>query len=439
MDAQQTADLCGTLAILLIDPVGRLHLIDLLLGAARCWPAALELAQAQIAHVASARFDAEVALVKALVDLAYRAFDNEGADAEAEPRARMAAAWGHAGRIAGVLLVGPVDPASAAEQLQAGNPFPRRSLYVSAHEPIQDLAWPWHVDATDFRYVGLGRVLAQHPEAAAALDLSPLRDRFWRFQADEYHLLADPALLTDVLGCLWGGDRSDHLALLLDPDTAAQFSPVAFAAGIDELLTRLTADPLQPPHWRSLWLTIRHGQLSGVDADRLAAVLDGLDFERLIDADPMLQIPLLDLAVRHSAQPAAIAAHILRWAVELDTGIQPRPGFREQFGEAALVERLVPWLHELAIRDPVDPDAEFARLLESAIRCSRTFASQARDLLTGVARRLPYSRHRALRRALLAARSRPMPPTPPTAKTQRIAKSAKVDPERRSGPQQPRS
>ncbi len=439
LDAQQTADLCGTLATLLIDPVGRLHLIDLLLGAARRWPAALELAQAQIAHVASARFDAEVELVKALVDLAYGAFGNEGADAEAEPRARLAAAWCHAGRIAGVLLAGPVDPASAAKHMRAWNPFPHRSLYASAQEPIQDLAWPWHVDATDLRYMGLGRVLAQHPETAAALDLSPLLDRLWRFQADEYHLLADPALLTDVLGCLWGGDRSDHLALLLGPDTAAQFSPVAFAARIDELLTRLTADPLQTPHWRNLWLTIRHGQLSGADADRLAAVLDGLDFERLIDADPMLQIPLLDLAVRHTAQPAAIAAHILRWAVELDTGIQPRPGFSEQFGEAALVERLVDWLHGLAIRDPVDPDAEFARLLESAIRCSRTFASQARDLLTGVARRLPYSRHRALRRTLLAARSRPMPPTPPTAKTRRIAKISEVDAKRRSSPQQPRS
>jgi hypothetical protein len=72
-----------------------------------------------------------------------------------------------------------------------------------------------------------------------------------------------------------------------------------------------------------------------------------------------------------------------------------------------LVERLVHWLHQLALRHPDDPDAELARLLEIGIYRSRTFAAYLRPMLTRMMRFLPYSRHRALRRTLLAAKARP--------------------------------
>jgi hypothetical protein len=72
---------------------------------------------------------------------------------------------------------------------------------------------------------------------------------------------------------------------------------------------------------------------------------------------------------------------------------------------------LVHWLHQLALRHPEDSDAELARLLEIGIHRSRTFAAHARPMLTGMLRHLPYTRHRALRRTLLAAKARPMPRT----------------------------
>ena len=70
---------------------------------------------------------------------------------------------------------------------------------------------------------------------------------------------------------------------------------------------------------------------------------------------------------------------------------------------------MVHWLHQLALRHPEDPDAELARLLEAGIHRSRTFAAHLRPMLTAMLRHLPYSRHRALRRTLLAAKARPAP------------------------------
>jgi hypothetical protein len=52
---------------------------------------------------------------------------------------------------------------------------------------------------------------------------------------------------------------------------------------------------------------------------------------------------------------------------------------------------------------------ELARLFEAGIHRSRTFAAHLRPMLTAMLRHLPYSRHRALRRTLLAAKARPAP------------------------------
>ena len=418
LDAEQTADLLGTLARDLTDPLGRIHLIDLLLGAAARWPAALGLAQAQVAHLASARFDAEVRLLLALVDLGDRAFGCEPGATSSPPSQRLLAAWAHAGRIAGILLAGPADPSTVAEQLGAWNPFPYRNLYGAGDEPMQDLAWPWHVHAADLRYAAFGRVLVRYPDVAAGLDLSPMQERWQRLVAGEgdargeVHLLADPALLADDLHCLWGGDRSALLAPVLGAEAAEERAPSAFAARVDEALAQLDSDPQDGYAWRLLTLTVGSRRLPDAQAERLAAVLERLDLDALIAADPRLQTPVLDLTIRHTKQPERIADIILGWAQGLDTAEQPGAGFRALFGEdaeEAFEERLMHWLHGLALGHPGDQDAEFARLLDEAIRRSRTLAAYLRGPLQNIVRRLPYAPHRALRRTLLAARGRAAP------------------------------
>jgi hypothetical protein len=39
---------------------------------------------------------------------------------------------------------------------------------------MENLAWPWHVEAADLVFAGLGRVLSKYQELASRLDLSAL-------------------------------------------------------------------------------------------------------------------------------------------------------------------------------------------------------------------------------------------------------------------------
>lgn len=135
----------------------------------------------------------------------------------------------------------------------------------------------------------------------------------------------------------------------------------------------------------------------------------------------------MELSVRHRSDRESVAARVYRWAEGVDTGDRPTPAFREQFGADAthvFCTRLIDWLHTLAARHPEDPDGEFARLLDGLIRRSRALAAELRGPLINMTRHLPFSRHRALRRTLLAARARSAPaiaeasPREPGSKTQ---------------------
>ncbi|MGA7979895.1 MAG: hypothetical protein WCA32_06670 [Chromatiaceae bacterium] len=221
-----------------------------------------------------------------------------------------------------------------------------------------------------------------------------------------------PELLTDYLRCLWGGDRAAHLGPLTDPEHAARFGPTAAADRLAGLIGDLEADPERAYSWQMLWLHVGPARLSPPLAQRLDAVIAGLDLNRAIESDPLVLTPLMELAVRHAEDRQRIAACVLNWAAGVDARTQPSPAFVDQFGgnlRAGFMERLVHWVHGLAVQHPDDPDGEFARLLEELIMRSRTLAEHLRVPLTNIARTLPCSRHRALRRSLLCARSRPLP------------------------------
>jgi hypothetical protein len=356
-----------------------------------------------------------------LVDLSYRAFGAEAADTGVGPPRQLLAAWAHAGRAAGILLRGGADPGRLATDLQKWAPFPHRDLYAVGAGLTEDLAWPWHVEVSDLIFVGLGRILSRYPDLVAQLDLSALQARLTRLQSGspdpvaDTHMLRDPGLLTDTLDCLWGGDRSAHLSALLGSEQASRYSPSAFAGLIDALLDGLSTEPDRSDHWHSLWLTVGHATLPAPAAERLGGILAGLDIDTLIASDPSLLTPVMDLAVRHRTDREAVAAQIYRWADGVDSGAQPLPAIREQFGaeaRKAFAERLMHWLHGLAVRHPGDPDSELARMLDELVLRSRTLAEDLRGPLANIVRHLPFSRHRALRRTLLGARARPGLPIP---------------------------
>ncbi len=418
LDTEPLRDLLKRSALGLSDPIGRLHLVDLLLAAAGKLSEALELAQEQIGYLATPRFADEVELARALVDLSYRAFGTEADNNGIEPRLQLLAAWAHAGRVAGILLRIGAVPGRLASDLRQRAPFPYRDLYAGGLEPIGDLAWPWHVQTADLIFAGLGRILSRYPELASRLDLSALQERLARFDAgapepvEDAHLLRDTGLLTDTLGCLWGGDRSLNLESLIGPEKAVRFAPETFARLVDRWLDELSVEPQRAEHWRSLYFTVLLGTLPKPIAERLSQIFSRLDIDGLIASDHLLLVPLMDLAVRHGGDRDSVIAQIYRWAEGLDTGDQPSPALTEHFGAEAthaFSERLVHWLHGLATRHPEDPDGEFARLLDGLIQRSRILAAELRSPLINITRHLPFSRHRALRRTLLAARARPTP------------------------------
>ncbi len=353
-----------------------------------------------------------------LVDIGYRALDGAETDTRSPPPVRLLAAWVHAARVTGILLAGGADPAQLTERLQHWVPFPHRDIYAAAGQPFQDLAWPWNVHACDLRFVGLGAILGRHRELAAQLDLPAVRTRLDRLLSGhpdpmtDMDLLHDPYLLSNRLGCFWGGDRAHALAALVEPDLANRFSPAAFTNYIDDLLANLTQTPDDPNRWFLLWQHVGPGRLEPDPARRLDAILAGLDLDASFQRDPMVLTPLMELAVRHASDRGRIEAIINRWAEGIDSGTYPLPGFVKQVGDKArdtFIDRLIHWMHGLATRHPEDPDAEFARLLDGLALRSRTIAAYLRGPLTNIARRLPFARHRTLRRSLLCVRSRPEP------------------------------
>jgi nucleoside phosphorylase/tetratricopeptide (TPR) repeat protein len=418
LDAEQLRDLLKKAASALSDPIGRLHLIDLLLAASEKLPEAMELAQEQIGHLVTPRFADEIALTLALVDLAYRAFGVEAEETGVDPRRQLLAAWVHAGRVAGIMLRGGAIPKRLANALRQWAPFPHRDLYEDWRESTGDLAWPWHVQVSDLVFAGLGRILSSYPALAPQLDLSALQERLARLgtgapePVHDAHLLRDSGLFTDTLGCLWGGDQSLNLAPLIGPEKASRFAPDTFAGLVDGWLEQLSVEPKRAESWKSLYVTVLHGTLPRLTAGRLDAILSRSDIDALIASDHLLLIPLMELAVRYCSDRESVIARIYRWSEGVDSGDQPPPAVREHFGDEAtqkFCERLIHWLHGLAARDPEDPDGEFARLLDGLVLRSRTLAAELRGPLTSIAGHLPFSRHRALRRTLLAARARSAP------------------------------
>jgi hypothetical protein len=144
---------------------------------------------------------------------------------------------------------------------------------------------------------------------------------------------------------------------------------------------------------------------------RLASVIEGLDLDRQLTQGWPVLWPLLDLAVRYTTDRERLAGWLLDQIGRLDDRDDSPllQGEADEDSIRRLAERLVHWLHQLALRHPEDPDAELARLFEAGIRRSRTFGAHLRPMLTAMLRHLPYSRHRALRRTLLAAKARPAP------------------------------
>ena len=175
-------------------------------------------------------------------------------------------------------------------------------------------------------------------------------------------------------------------------------------------LTSSSVEPQRDGLWHFLYVTVRHGTLPSPTTERLDEILSRLDIDATIASDHLLLIPLIELSVRHRSDHESVAAQIYRWADGVDTGDRPTPAFREQFGADAthvFSTRLIDWLHTLAARHPEDPDGEFARLPDGLIQRSRILAAELRGPLTNIVRHMPFSRHRALRRTLLAARARP--------------------------------
>ncbi len=407
----------GRLAAVLADPIGRLHVLDLALTVADLMPTAIDIAQAEIDHLASEQFEAEARMLTRLADMAYRAFENEPAAADATPALRLLAAWVHAARVAGILLRGGADAEQAAKLLGHSRPFPFRDLYGATIEPHLDLAWPWHVEPVHLAVVAVGAVLTRHPTATERLDTSALRERLDRLRVGsptsfkDLHLLDAVELSTDELCCLWGGDRGVALARLSEANYAAQFSASANAERLNVLVTELEATPDAAEHWQALWLYTGPGRLPDNLGARLATVIEGLDLDRLRAQSPPLLVPLLELAVRYTVDREHMAGWVLDQIGRLDEPHNP-PLVQDQADEDVILrlpERLVHWLHQLALRHPEDPDAELARLFEAGIHRSRTFAAHLCPMLTGMLRHLPYSRHRALRRTSLAAKARAAP------------------------------
>jgi tetratricopeptide (TPR) repeat protein len=418
LDLKNRLEVVQLAASEMTNAVGHLHLIDLLLASAGDIPKALNLAQEQILFLLTPHFAEELKLTRALVDLSYRAFGTEAEETVIEPRRQLLAAWVHAGRVTGIMRRAGVNLDHLAKSLEQWAPFPARDLYADSHEPTTDIAWPWHVKTVDLVFDGLGRILSRYQNLVPQLDLSALQERLARLDAGtaepngDIYLLRDKELLTDTLGCLWGGDRSVNLAPLIGVEKASRFGPAAFAELIDGLLDELSVDPQPAELWHSLYVTVAQGRLPPHSADRLDEILSHADIDALIASDHLLLIHLMDLAIWHRRDRESVIAQIYRWAEDVDTGNQPTPPFREQFGIDAMrlfSERLVHWLHGLAVRHPEDPDGEFARLLDGLILRSRTLAADLRIPLTSIARHMPFSRHRALRRTLLAARARSLP------------------------------
>ncbi|MEA1053177.1 TIR domain-containing protein [Lamprobacter modestohalophilus] len=408
-------DLLSRLGDHLHGPTGRLHLIDLALGVAESMPAALTIAQDQLDQLLSASGDTQARLLIELARLNWLTLDSGHRANEPQGAASLVAAWAHAAFVADLMLQHASDATSLLDRLLGFSGRHGRGLYAEGGFLRVDLAWPWQAEPVDF-VIATGAILQHHAAQAARLDVTAGRERILALASgpaelpSDLALLRSPNLLSDRLGCLWGGVWDEHLAAFAPTDDASDSSETGVDKRIELFFEQVTTEPMRADTWFWGTFVLGHAPLAPEYAERFDAIAAKLPLDELPKRVTYRGLnAIMDMVSTNASDRQRVVDCLLRWAAGIDAGDIPvADGDQRQEAEIrdSWIARLLNWSLTLAAQDTEDPDAAFARIIEGLMKESRYVSAYLDGPLRSITRTMPVSRHRALQKSLLYARAR---------------------------------
>lgn len=287
-------------------PVGKLHLIDLIVRTSSDDVAALNLARQLLTEL----FDADAGakhfeLFGALLDFVSKEFGYWEDAATWSNRTRLAMVWAHACKLHNAYNAVGADLTELAETFRSENRhFPADIL---ARDPAywSDVLHPRRFSRTVFLTQGVARVLAGAEratlEGTGAIEL--VRDmtlyNHGGMQMPIPELLRDSDLATNCTGAFLGGEREEAFRPFVG-EASQLLASEQLRKLVEEVIEYLEADPN-----RQGWATIEGviGDLPAYDGlrSRLASLLLRLDFGAMLKTDVSVGRSALRLAAKQAA------------------------------------------------------------------------------------------------------------------------------------------
>ncbi len=384
-------------------PIVALHLLDLALSIAPHQPEAAQLAQEVAEQVASDRFVADAEVLRALANLARRAFRRHATFRALPLPVQLALVWGHASTFHGVSQArAPLadEVVIMLEQRTAALPW---TDFQEEGPMAGDVSHPDAIRAPALRYHGLGAVLMRHPPQAYSHFAAPVSlAGLLRNEPVEFlSLTRECRHLTDALGSWWGKDPSLALAPLLGAGAAA-YGVDAIQEAARGCLERLETDPNHYDAWMQLHLLRWMPDSVPEWEPQCRRVAGAIDLRALLDREPMVMMlcALTALSWRENRDAAGEA---------LASALAADRRFTEDTG--ADVTELCTCILEVAYslwRGEPDRqifDTGFAALVEQLFQVSPVLARVCAPIMLVALRYVPLAHYPAVQRLALVARA----------------------------------
>jgi hypothetical protein len=288
-------------------PVCKLHFLDLVMRCAPDAQRALSYAESVVEDLfGDARGAPEFKLFDAVLNVVNQEFGYWESASEWSAQIKLALVWAHASRLFNLLHA----QFGSSESLTAWLLDPTRQFdqEIFSRDPAcwNDCLHPRKLNRKVFLTHGVASLLASNEASAlTALNIPDLvRRNVFNKGVDpeipERELLRDPSLLTNITGSFFGGDRAETLGALLSAeglDILASCNLEQFVRRALELLTQDGASQ----EWGAVRLIIGDMPLYGELRQEFLTLVEGLDFNRVLQVDAQLALFALNVIASQKA------------------------------------------------------------------------------------------------------------------------------------------
>jgi hypothetical protein len=277
-------------------PLGKLHLVDLILRTAGEDVETLQQARAALAEV----FDegvgaAQFRLFKSILVAVNEEFGYWSDTSEWSAAARLAMVWAHSTNLYDTVHPIFVSSDDDLDQLADWFTSPERQFSVEMlhHDSAYrlDCAHPAKLRRVEFLSVGSLGLLASHgPSALDGIGLLDLVRRLGFNESDGrffpvQKLLGDDSLMTNLTESFLAGDKPTLLDPVVGPEVAQLVSPENLEGLVRLQIQELSANAADPRSWAVIASILRTQPLYQTLEDDFRELIRGVDFEQILTED----------------------------------------------------------------------------------------------------------------------------------------------------------